>query len=763
MTTIDLMYNPYTRKKKVLKNGVLEPSSVVSKLCGAEGTELSEWAEKFLSSAICQYNDSLTVNFSGIRRDYEFLQDAKEKLIDYSKDIILEEAKIVEPENRLEELKKLFAKMQEKTPFSSLKSEEVKRLFKKATDSEFEMAVVATMSSGKSTLINSILGMELLPARNEATTANIARIHDIDEADHFTAESFDKDGNKLGSADPLTPEEMEKLNNIDGEKPASIIEIYGDIPGIESKNIRLILSDTPGTNNSRTTEHHKHTMDLLNADYKPMVIYLLDSTNLEANDDSVLLGEVAHLVKSGDRQSRDRFIFVMSKADVFDNEKGSGDDSVSKKIDDVKRYLTERHEIENPRVFPTAARLAKIIRQDKNHDPKLTKKERRSLIGESGIEAFIEDEGMHFTDYADFLSPSTFEELDRRIEKAKSSNNNEELALLYSGVPSIELAISEYLTKYALPAKITEGVYSFKDKIEALNIEANAKEELAGNEQKIKEMQQNLKDLKSVLDKGDKAREVRQQIKDLSVGDKVDKELAKASSKLLSTFSTEVDRMKRQKVCAEEARSNIATLKSIISKIEAAYKSSVEKSLDSVLRSQVEKCVNNYKKYVEDLIGSVSYKMSAAAILGDKATISVDEAIDIYQEEYHYRKKQSGFWGAFKRFISLGNWGYEDVYGKSDFVDFDKYIDNKLFPKIEEFINENCKIAKNSAKEKERDFKQFYLNKLSELDEIIKQKLAEQEEILKDKEKMEEMIEKNRNNLVWLDSFKKQLDGILNI
>ena len=761
MTSIELLYNPYTRGKILFVDGGEVQKDECEKLCGAEGTELSEWAEHFLNACIEHFNDSISVSFSGIRRDYEFLEDAVKKS-KYSSDISLSEKKIVDAENRLQELKNLFAEMQENTPFDSLKSAEVKRLFEKATDSEFEMAVVATMSSGKSTLINSIFGRELLPARNEATTANIARIHDIDDADHFRAESFDKDGNKIGEADPLTAEDMERLNNIDGENPASVVEIYGDIPGIESKNIRLVLSDTPGPNNSRTAEHEKHTMDLLNADYKPMIIYVLNGTQLETNDDNILLSNVARLVKSGDRQSRDRFLFVLNKADEFDPDKN---ETVARKIDDVKRYLFDKHGIENPHIFPTSAYLAKRIRQLHNNDPMLTAKDRRSLSGDIGY--FVDEERMHFSDYADFLSPATLNELNSRIERAKSENDEDELALLYSGVPSIELAISEYLSKYALPAKITEGVYSFKDKIEALNIEANAKNELAGNEQKVQALQKSLEMIKAALSKGDKAKEVKDQIQSLSVSDSLNKELVKSGSRLLSNFGKNVQSMKKS-VHTETARAYLNNIKMMIPKITADFNSSVEKSLDGVLKAQAAQCVESYKRYVEALIGSVSYDIPAAAILGDKATITVSETLDEYSYEEdvkvgsHMEKNYDKHW--WNPFTWFDPSEYEvDDYEKQEFVDFSKYIDNELYPEIEKFEKETRTTATSWAEAEEKKFKQFFLNKLSELDEAIKQKIAEQEAALKDKAKTEEMIAENKRNLSWLEDFKSKLDGILSI
>lgn len=304
--------------------------------------------------------------------------------------------------------------------------------------SEFEVCIISSMSlNGKSTLINAMIGRELLPSRFEATTATIARIHDVDNAEHFHGVSYDKDGNELARCNPLTLDNMNQLN----DNPATAdIEIYGNIVGISSQGLKLVLTDTPGPNNSRTDEHRKHTDDLLKADYKPMIIYVLNGTQLETDSDFALLEKISGLIKRGDGQSRDRFLFVLNKADEFDPDKG---ETIAKKIDDVRRYLFDRHGIANPRIFPTASLLAKRIRQTQCNDPALIAKDKRNVAND--VDYFVEEERMHFTEFADFLSPATKDELNARIQKAQKEGNKEELALLYSGVPSVELAIMEYI------------------------------------------------------------------------------------------------------------------------------------------------------------------------------------------------------------------------------------------------------------------------------------------------------------------------------
>ena len=52
--------------------------------------------------------------------------------------------------------------------------------------------VVSTMSSGKSTLINSLVGAELLPSSNRACTAKSIAILDNDQKTRFGIHSIDK-------------------------------------------------------------------------------------------------------------------------------------------------------------------------------------------------------------------------------------------------------------------------------------------------------------------------------------------------------------------------------------------------------------------------------------------------------------------------------------------------------------------------------------------------------------------------------------------
>ena len=754
MTTFDLTYNPFTKEKKFFKNGKKDS---LDECWGIGNKELSEWCGDFFKKLYAKYNDrEMEVNFKGILRDYEFLEDAKEA---YEKEdslakITLKDGGCANTSEKLDELKKIFEEMQNETPFESLRSKEVKDLFDKVVSSEFEMAVVATMSSGKSTLINAMLGCELLPARNEATTATLAKIHDEDGADHFKGKSYDKDRKELASCDPLTLENMDELND---NPETSVIEIHGDIVGIESKDLQLVLTDTPGPNNSRTDKHKEHTYSLLEADYKPMILYVLNGTQLETNDDNTLLKYIAEKMNSGGRQAQERFIFVLNKADEFDPDKG---ERVPQKVEDVKAYLA-KHKIHDARVFPVAARMAKLIRQSQSKQPpKPTEMENAEIQIKHKL--FIKSAWWHFSDFAP-LSLAAKKAQDAMLKSALENNDEYQQALIYTGVPAVELAVSEYLTKYALPAKITEGVYSFKEKIEKLGIEIAEIEKLEGNEAEVEKLQGALKEIEAELEKGKKADEVRETIDSLSVKRRLKDEFESLGKNLMNQIRIETEEMKGNKT-EEEAKEHIDRLKGILSNLETKFRVDVENALNEGLKRQAEEAVEIYNEYLEKLIGKVEYDIPPAAILGDLASISVDETLSVYTRKVAVGSHEEE--NTDKKWYKPWTWFQPKYYTVTDYgerVDFSEYIKKVIGDNIVESIKSTRELVFDYAKEEEDKFKTFFKKQIDKLDGAVKSKLEEKQKSISSKEALEKTIEQNKKNIAWINDLMQKLDSLLDI
>lgn len=167
-------------------------------------------------------------------------------------DVALDWCQTVPTEQRLEQMRALMTEAREHPQFDQFieDNEQVRKSIEEAFNRDFDVYVVATMSSGKSTLINAMLGRDLLPAANEATTATIARITDNDQmTEQFTAKRYNRDGEQVGQEDNVDLERLKEWNQLEDTQ---LIDIEGNIVAIrEREDVRLVLTDTPAPTTAR--------------------------------------------------------------------------------------------------------------------------------------------------------------------------------------------------------------------------------------------------------------------------------------------------------------------------------------------------------------------------------------------------------------------------------------------------------------------------------------------------------------------------------
>ena len=706
--------------------------------------------------------------------------------------------------SKFEKLQILYDYIRSKdSPFADIcDSSKIEKSFKKVFDTDFEIIVVATISSGKSTLINAMLGTELLPARNEATTATFSHIHNDDTADHFRCEYFNSNGIQE-EINPATLESMDDLN----DKCIPEIHLYGDIVGISSQKLKLVLTDTPGPNNSRTEEHKTHMDKVIKySDYKPMILYVLNATQLETNDDNTLLNDIAEAMSAGGRQASDRFLFVMNKADTFDPER---DGSVSRMIDKTVEYL-EKHGIKNPKIFPCSAYFAKIIRQYLV-GMEVTRREKSELTGK--IPLFIEEEEMHFSDMAP-LSDSARKKINKLLEEAKSANDEYRQALVHTGVPAVEAAISEYLEKYAVPAKITEALHSFKQIIDDLNNEAKEKEAWKDNEKKRAEKIKAIAILQKNIAKGRQGQEFKAKIDALSVEKKIKAAYEELSGRKLFRF---IEKKKtaydKNQVTRQEAGRYTQELRQALEEFGYSFGLDIQNLINTHIGGEAQQYAEEYNNYVAELLGGAfDHHVEASSILGSLAHMQFS-ADDIDDYEYEKKEKvgshiethietrteyetqnrtrrveQSGWGGSFKRTVGLfaglffdNDWGYDyedytvdipyeksyqvqeevDDYEMRSYINFSNFFNAQILPLFDSSSIKARQLALDTAKEEEIKLKESFKASFDELNKKIQDKLEEQQKALSEQKEFERMIQENKRNIAWISDFKKRLNEAL--
>lgn len=274
-----------------------------------------------------------------------------------------------------------------------------------------EILVMATMSSGKSTLINALLSKKLLPSSNEACTATITKVINKNQK-NYSAKAFSIKRELLYEEYDVSYEKMRDWNN---DENISEIEIYGIIPFANTLNLTLI--DTPGPNNSRNIEHQKMLeINLKNINKNTIILYVLNATQLGITDDSNLLD---YLIKNVGNNTK-HIIFALNKLDCFGD-----DDDISETITGVQKYLQKKG-IAEPNIFPMAALPALLIRSEPQ--TRRQKHKRDYYIDIMNI-----DKNLHLEKYSII-----------EIENHKLKNiKNEERALLHTGIHTLENKIIE--------------------------------------------------------------------------------------------------------------------------------------------------------------------------------------------------------------------------------------------------------------------------------------------------------------------------------
>ena len=504
MTQVEIKYNPYKMETKISVSGhELEDDNILyGKI---KGKRLQEWISDFPKKLVDNQNSKqFEIEFYGTALDWDDFEDAfktaKEKGIISELNLKYIEAKDDEEIN--EKIVKIFEDLQE-GPVDDFKDPKLKKAFENINNAEFPINVVATMSSGKSTLINALLNKKLMPAKNEACTATITEILDND-SECFKAVVLGEDNVILEEIPELTYEKMNELND---NEEVQRIKIEGDIPFLDANNTALKLVDTPGPNNARNQEHKNTTYRAINNDSNNLILYVLNGTQLGTNDEDALLSYIAEQMKKGGKQVRDRFLFVINKMDNFNPD----EEDIEGVIKKTKNNL-ERYGILDPQIFPCSASTAlnlKLYFEDvdtKTWNPleymmKLPSEASNTI---PNIFKFVNNEKMHLEKYTT-LSPSEQRQLEYDLSVAEKEGDTIKQALIHCGIYSIQAAITVYVKKYAKTKKIKDLVESFQEVLASTEVLAKAKTQVAEDEKAAQECQKRAAKVKQKIEDGKEA------------------------------------------------------------------------------------------------------------------------------------------------------------------------------------------------------------------------------------------------------------------
>ncbi|MEH6942056.1 dynamin family protein [Bacillus sp. JJ722] len=283
-----------------------------------------------------------------------------------------------------------------KFQFLSFFYESFKDYYSYQQTNEKRFLVIGTMSAGKSTFLNSIVGKDLFPSQNEACTSKLYKYKSRPFIDHFITSI-----NEESSFSCLFDLNEKDLHSWNENENIKWVQLEGSLSNMCSVNTRVTFIDTPGTNNSMDHSHSDITMEVLKSDSYDTLIYLINATQLGTDDDKYLLGRVKeHLSNNKD----EKIIFVVNKVDEIDESSG---ESIAKFVNNTKDYL-EKNGFENPKVHFVSALAAKLSQMVLAEQP-LTRKERNLF---KFYYDFLSEDEADLTQYSN-VNNKTAHEMDR--------------------------------------------------------------------------------------------------------------------------------------------------------------------------------------------------------------------------------------------------------------------------------------------------------------------------------------------------------------
>lgn len=204
-----------------------------------------------------------------------------------------------------------------------------------------KILVTATMSAGKSTLLNALTGKKINLAKSEACTAKIHYIFNKPIEDGLTYE-LDGDLNIEADEEALMNDSESNITNEIGVGTYFFSDLL--------KKCRLCFIDTPGVNSALNPVHKKISDKAISDEDYDVLIYIFNAERLHTDD------ETPHLKYVSEHVDKKKVIFLVNKLDSF-----TSSDSVKESLEGVKKTV-EQYGFAGASVYPISAYPAMLLK-----------------------------------------------------------------------------------------------------------------------------------------------------------------------------------------------------------------------------------------------------------------------------------------------------------------------------------------------------------------------------------------------------------------
>ena len=789
MNKVFIEHNPYKLETIITVDGYelrsdSEIRAIALKAPGCKhAPRLQEWIEEFPKILLKDFNNDLEITFHGTQLDYEDLQIAFEDARKQGNPSIkIKHEPAEETSDKEALLNELFNEIQKMRLFDGNQLLQIEDAFKVARSKEAPVYVVGTMSAGKSTLINAMLRQKLMPPDVEACTAKVTRIKNISNDNApFKAEVHYKNSGSKKTYDNLTYEIMKDLNS---DKEVSHIDVTGNIPFVSSDDVSLVLIDTPGATYALDPQHKAVVDEVLDTESKPLVIYITAGDKYQEKGNEDLLKQVAESMGKGDKKSeggkqlRDRFIFVLNKADMYQPPDKSPEETLDKMIS----HLNTNYGIVKPYLFPTVAEHALHIRMIKN---RVDVDDNLRDLAEYRTKLLNKNRELHLENYA-VLSPSISGDIKRQLDEARigydgESNENPDESLIHTGVISIEAAIRQYVQKYAKADKIRILADNFITNLEKQGCLEKWIKIRNENTEKKNEIDEQITSNKERQKSAEEAKKLKNDVDDrvARFNDAFEKEVNDLVIKSQKETSERIEKLLAGDLNAKNYRGKIKNFATFENKCAQSF----EKKLDDFIKKNLVDTKNALLTAFQRKLELVNIDVGAKSrdlleidplkLIGGSVASYNEHEIGKLLKHIKAKTKRKKNWDPYDTGLEglddtlnkIAEWWEEcppettiTVSPAKTVVDKNKMI--KMLSGCKATIQKNGKYAINFAKEQSKKVVELFNIEFKRLDEAIAALLDELEARSNDKRSAEEIIKESERKIYEIEQIKKRVESI---
>lgn len=773
MDKYELQYNPYLAELSFTRivGKKKEECFCVNKrlqnaLTGGEGN----WPG-LIKKMIQSTNNRFHLTFIGRKMDYDDLDEVIRAHNSTSTPYIIECEHIPAFESKqiAQKAIRLITDVQKRNiPEINAHKKKLDEAVSKIQDEAMEVNVVGLYSSGKSTLINALLGTPLLPMNVKVTSNKVVELVHEPNKTIFVGTAKNRAGKIIKNKNnvSLNSDIMAEWNN---DTEIDTIEITGRIPFVP-KGRKLIIRDTPGYGNADVDAQHDKLVNGLaetTADNAVFLCLLTPDTYqggaCDDNDNSAtvkgLLKSYANLMNRFGKEFRDKFIFVLTFADELADQDSA---DMAEEMLELKRKLSE-YGIQDPIIVPVNSKLALLIRRKVNGG-NILKKEQNDFnkYEDYNSEDFPE---YKFEQYAS-ISPSGKKIIDAILHRLNSDTSIDaryQEAIIHCGIPALEQTVLDFWDKYLIPKRIQEGLSQIQSICKEVITKLDFFQQLEDDEAKLEQVKKQLGNAADQQHKIVSLREnISNEIAQIHLNVNADEWKKKAES-LINESAKSVKH--HGTVPVDKARSILYSFRDNIMQIKQNLENELRCMIESTFLDRASELYEKYQsacaKILELKIGQLSIKSlnGFSSFFMDNGVIG--NLIAAYKSPVYKTVKvknpeREGFWGFFKfwkpREIEKEQYVRDDVDIPSAVADPISKANSQLKQDIDEMIAE--------AQENLIRLRAYFDEELNKLQVLYFKAIEEFTVKTRETKSIQAEIEKLKQDIQWANEINSQINEL---